>query len=115
MRISIRKDFAVAPGFRLRVNGNHSGQEFREDILVPKLRAAIEAGEVLVVDLDGTAGYAPSFLEESFGGLIREEGFTVAQLARFLDFNSTEEPQLIEETRKYIQDAKPKSDGGNEN
>jgi len=115
MRINIRKDFAVAPGLRFRENSKHSGQEFREDVLVPKLRQASGANERLIVDLDGTAGYAPSFLEEAFGGLIRQEGFTVAQLERVLEFISTEEPYLVEETWSYIRDAKPSSNGGHGN
>jgi len=35
--------------------------------------------------LDETSGYAGSFLEEAFGGLIREEKFSPPELARKLD------------------------------
>ena len=33
---------------------------------------AIENGEELIVNLDGGYGYGSSFLEESFGGLVRK-------------------------------------------
>ena len=46
--------------------------EFRDEILYPKFMEAIENGEELIVNLDGGYGYGSSFLEESFGGLVRK-------------------------------------------
>lgn len=65
--IRIAKDYSRYPGGRYRRLGKYSGEEFRDDILVPALR---DDEEVRVV-LDGTEGYGSSFLEEAFGGLIR--------------------------------------------
>ena len=67
------KDYAVAPGGRYRKDGPFSGEQFRDDILVPKLLAAADRNEEVVVELDGVAGYGSSFLEEVFGGLIRRD------------------------------------------
>ncbi len=47
--------------------GTGSGEEFRDKFLVP----ALQQHEPLLIEMDGTAGYPPSFLEEAFGGLIR--------------------------------------------
>ena len=39
--ISIAKDFSRIPGARFPKEGNHSGQEFRMQVLLPKLSEAI--------------------------------------------------------------------------
>ena len=64
-------DFTRTPGPRYRLEGKHSGEEFRDDRLNPRFLEAREQGRLLIVDLDGTSGYASSFLEEAFGGLVR--------------------------------------------
>lgn len=66
--IDIGRDFSRFPGGRFRTDGPWSGQEFREEVLRP---AFLEQGVVTVV-LDGVRGLPPSFLEESFGGLVRD-------------------------------------------
>lgn len=65
--ISILEDFSPYPAGRYREHGPHSGEALREDLLLPALR---EHPHVLV-DLNGVMGYASSFLEEAFGGLVR--------------------------------------------
>jgi hypothetical protein len=78
-RIEIASNFSRYPGGRYRSLGKFSGEQFRDDILIPTLR---DNDEVLVV-LDGTVGYGSSFLEEAFGGLVRS-GFSLDQLERKL-------------------------------
>jgi hypothetical protein len=82
-RIVIAQDFGKYPGTRYRKDGPYSGQEFREELLIPALRKAQESGTFLTVVLDGVAGYGSSFLEEAFGGLLRA-GFTPDFLRRHL-------------------------------
>jgi hypothetical protein len=77
-------DHVRAPGFRSIADGPYSGQWFREQYLVPQLRAAIESGEQLTVRLDGVAGYGSSFLEEAFAGLIRNKEATPDEVHRYL-------------------------------
>jgi len=67
INISIAKDFSATPGGRFNRDGPYSGEAFRQRFLEP----AIDAGEVVVVDLDQVAGLPSSFLEEAFGGLFR--------------------------------------------
>ncbi len=82
LRIS---DYVRAPGFRMEEDGPNSGEWFRESVLVPALRAAIADRKRLTVELDGVAGYGSSFLEEAFGGLIRNRRATPAEVDRFLE------------------------------
>lgn len=101
--ISIANDFSRFPGGRFRTDGPHSGQEFREDLLVP----ALQAQDRVMVLLDGVAGLPSSFLEETFGGLVREHGFAPDELLHKLEFVATTPrmqsyPQVI---ARYIERA----------
>ena len=58
------------PGPRKKYIGQNSGEEFRDDIMIPFLNN--HPGEKVEIDLGGMVGYPPSFLEEAFGGSIRK-------------------------------------------
>lgn len=98
------RDFSVTPGSRYRVEGTkaHSGEEFREELLEPSFKKAIESAQRLIVNLDGTNGYSTSWLEEVFGGLARK--YTNKTVLDKIDFVSDEEPYLIEDIKKYMKD-----------
>jgi hypothetical protein len=84
LRISIAKDFSQYPAGRTRRDGPNSAERFREDILVPALKKAISGGLRVVVELDGVYGYSSSFLEETFGGLVRRRLFSPKDIMRTL-------------------------------
>lgn len=102
--ISLATEFSRNPSARTEEEGKNSGIKFR-GILTPRVKAAIETQQQIVVDLDGTNGMGTSFLEEVFGGLIREEHIAYEDLRKYLDFISNEEPDLIDEIWGYIEDA----------
>ena len=104
--ISIAKGFSETPGPRARDEGDFSGDQFLEDVLRPAYVQAVKEGSTLIVDLDGTEGYATSFLEATFGGLARE--FDAAEILRVVTFKSDDEPFLIDEIKGYIADARKK-------
>lgn len=66
--IEIAKDFSQYPGGRFSRDGPNSGESFRDRYLEPALRTH----DRVIIILDGTAGYPSSFLEEAFGGLVRQ-------------------------------------------
>jgi hypothetical protein len=82
-QIAIARDFTKYPGPRYKESGPFSGELFRDEMLIPALRDAIRDGGRVVVNLDDVAGYGSSFLEESFGGLLRK-GFRKEDLDRHL-------------------------------
>ena len=98
--ISIAKDFSITPGARYRREGKWSGEEFYEDILLPAFIAAQQAGVKLMIDLDGTSGYATSFLEQAFGTLAIK--FGIDEVQDRLSFKTIDEPLLEEEIDEYI-------------
>jgi hypothetical protein len=83
-KISIAMDFSSYPAGRSRRDGEFSAERFREDILIPALRDAEEHEGRVVVVLDGVFGYSSSFLEETFGGLVRRNIFRPEWLRRSL-------------------------------
>ena len=95
-------DFSEFPGPRHEHIGPFSGQRFREEVLLPAIK---EHGiNNISIDLDGTAGYGSSFLEEAFGGLIRA-GVPYSDIISLSDrIISAEDPSLISEVRSYIKE-----------
>ena len=103
MTLKIAEEFSDVPGPRARNEGHYSAEEFRQELLQPRFEQAEEAGQRLLVDLDGGSGYATSFLEEAFGGLART--FTPERVLKVLEFKSEEEPYLRSDVVRYIREA----------
>jgi len=104
-KISISKDFSEYPAGRYRVDGKHSGEVFRDDLLIPTL----EENDIVEINFDGSMGYGSSFLEEAFGGLVRLKKFSKETLHQKLRLTYKEDPFIIEEIWHYIDDAPIKS------
>lgn len=98
MIVNIAKDFSPFPAGRFRSDGRYSGQRFREDLLVP----ALKEHDSVIVELDGVEGFGSSFLEEVFGGLVRLEHFTPADVRRRLKVSSSD-PAFEAEIWGYIE------------
>ena len=102
--VSVARDFSTTPGGRYERDGEFSGEAFRTRIMLPQLLIAMKAGEKLHVSLDGTAGYATSFLEEAFGGLVR----LLKRPVRDSLVIETENPIRKREVESYISEAESK-------
>lgn len=105
MEIKIASEFSKFPGPRDRGEGEFSAEEFFEQLLLPRFNQALLQRERLKVILDGTAGYATSFLEGSFGKLQRELKSQGTKILDHIDIVSIEEPYLIDEIKEYVADA----------
>lgn len=108
--IVIARDFSRYPGGRYKDDGEFSGEAFREDVLVPALNAARDTHTKVVVDIDGAAGYPASFLEEAFGGLVRERYFSARELGQLLKVKAGalfDSYRILAE--RYIREAKPRA------
>jgi hypothetical protein len=103
LKIIIAKDFSPTPGARYYTDGPFSGEEFYDKLLSVKFNEALESGRKLVVDLDGTEGYATSFLDEAFRRLAKH--FSINTVMQNLEIISTEEPDWREEVFSYIEGA----------
>lgn len=103
IKLSIAKSYSTMPGPRHKVEGDFSGEVFREEILEKEFSKAVSEGKILLVDLDGTIGYGTSFLEEVFGGLARK--FGKENVENHIEIKSEEESYLIDDIYEYIRHA----------
>lgn len=93
MNISIATDFSDVPWGRYPSDGIYCGQNFRDNKLVP----ALKTHERVTVNLDGVEGLGSSFLDETFGGMVRKGFFTTEQLKSKLTI-TTSQPEY----RMYV-------------
>lgn len=98
------REFTTTPGPRFKEDGHYSGQEFREDYLLPRYLEAVKSGACLHVILKATKGYASSFLEEAFGGLVRQ-GYKKSEIRKHLKVHSNDRPWYEPEIYSYIDEA----------
>jgi len=97
--------------------GPYSGEEFRMKYLGPWIDS-LKEGESSVVDFAGTEMYSPSFLEESFGGIVRlasdktnaEKNREKLNLINFINIK----PEWKKTLKDYIKNAKYNSEKGKE-
>jgi|1048.fasta_scaffold29970_2 hypothetical protein len=105
IEISVLKHFSPTPGPRYIHEGKFSGELFRKNVLYPRVSEAIEKNIPFEVNLDKTAGYGTSFLEESFGGLIRMHKLSYDKIMHLMTLISKEEDYLIDDVNEYLKDA----------
>lgn len=92
--INVAKEFSKAPGGRYYSDGEASGQEFREKVLIP----AFQQFDEIVIEMDGTRGYPSSFLDEAFGGLVRDLRISPAEFSKKVTFRASPDFDI------YVQD-----------
>lgn len=94
--------FSEFPGPRYIELGPYSGELFRKEVLLPEIRA--NGGEIAVV-LDGAFGYGSSFLDEAFGGLIRDGVSKEIVLKICENLISEDDPSLKLEVTQWVKEA----------
>lgn len=87
-------DFSIYTGLRHSDISDDSGEEYYHSILNDSFNRVIEASGVLTVILDGTAGYAPSFIDEAFGNLVYD--FGLSNVKDHIKLISEQEPYWID-------------------
>jgi len=90
VKLKIRSDYSEYTGPRYCIQGASSGEEFYHTLLNASFVEAYQKGQHLIVDLDDTAGYLSSFLDEAFGNLIFD--FSVEIVKPRLKIISIQEP-----------------------
>ena len=109
-KINIAKEFTDLPiGRFISDSKDRSGEAFREDLLVPALKKAIDENTALTIDFDGMRGLNASFLDEAFAGVIRKKCITdldAEKLLKILDFvpKETYFDPYIDNIIQYIED-----------
>lgn len=91
--IIIAKDFSEYPGPRYIQQGESSGEEFYVKLLNPTFAECLKTSQMLELNLDSSAGYATSFLDEALGELVFD--FTEKSVRENLIIKSDEEPEWV--------------------
>ncbi|MGP7732965.1 STAS-like domain-containing protein [Oceanimonas smirnovii] len=100
--------FSNIPYGRHPQDGANSGERFRQDCLLPWLRQALVNNETVEIDLDGLPlGVGSAFLEESFGGLVRDNLFSKQEVLKALRIKSDNDASYVEEIFGYVRQATP--------
>lgn len=87
------REYSEYPGPRYVEQGEFSGEDFYHTILNKAFAEAYKDNSVLNVDLDNTAGYMSSFLDEAFGNLVYD--FSKNIVEKHLCVISDQEPDWI--------------------
>ena len=98
--IDLAEEFSRRPFGRYRDDGEYSAEIFLEEHLVP----AIRNHDHVTLILSGTNYYGSSFLEETFGGLVRN-GFTAEELHEKLKILHDKLPSVEAEAWEYVDKA----------
>ena len=101
IRINIKEDFSDSPGARYRKDGPNSGEQFYEEILLPKYKLAVEKGVHLEINLDGVWVYPSSFVSGSFGKLSLDfsSDKVLACIVFISEDSETRKDRIIEEIK----------------
>ncbi len=83
-------DYSEYPGPRYCSQGKSSGEEFYHSVLNSEFANALTSEKKLEIILDGTAGFASSFLDEAFGNLIYD--FSIKIVKKNIEIISKQEP-----------------------
>ena len=101
--IILLSNFTPFPGVRYKnpqQKEADSGEEFREDVLIP----ALKEHDSIVVDLDTGVEKAilPSFLEETFGGLSRIKEWDLDGFNKHVKIK-TEDEEYLSDIENYVE------------
>lgn len=102
IKINILNDFSSHPGGRFKKYSDDSGEDLFENILKPNVKLSIETGDTVEINLDGTEGFASSFLDQAFGSLAHEFGLSV--VSEKITFISNEVPNYIREIKQSFKE-----------
>ena len=109
VKVNVAKQFTKLPGLRYKRLGRYSGEEFRQRFLLEPL----QQGKTVIVELDGVRGYGSSFLEEAFGGTVRELQLEVEDALQRLKVETAIDSWRLD-VDEYIRTAKSTTDAGGE-
>ncbi len=98
--IDIAKQFTLTPGARNYTDGPKSGEEFYDTLLKGEFEKSILNNVKLKIILDGTDGYASSFLNEAFSLLGNK--FGADKVWNNLIIISDEVPKYIDKVKKSV-------------
>ena len=96
----IAKEFGDTAGARDYDDGDFSGKEFYDKLLLERFNKAVEGNYLLLIDIDGFWGWPSSFVSGSFGLLSMVLGSEL--VLKHLRFKSDKNPLKIDKAIHVI-------------
>lgn len=105
--LCIAREFSAYPAGREASDGEYNARRFMNELLVPRLRQAIQTDAKLEVNLEGLLACGSSFLDGSFGQIMRERIFSPKEVEGHIDIvaASPRYRRYIDAAKRYMQDA----------
>lgn len=106
--LNIGKEFSSVPSGRFRSDGKTSGETFREDLLLIRLRELAPGEKLRIILDDDVEGYGSSFLVEGFAGIVKYGYMQGVDLLSKLDISCNNADFLFYKNKiiQYINEAK---------
>lgn len=101
--INIASDFSEYPGPRYIQQGEFSGEAFYVNLLNTAFADCLQTSKQLELNLDSSAGYATSFLDEALGELVYDFSEKVVRERLIICSNEEPEWKTFMETETYPQ------------
>lgn len=98
MYIDIAQKFSDSPSGRYIEDGEYCGANFLHQYLLPNINKYTK----IILDFTNVLGYGSSFLEEAFGGLVRETHMSKEEFFKHIEIKTLNDPCLLEEINQYI-------------
>lgn len=97
--INVAKNFSPLPAGRTKSDNAYSGEHFR-DILAGYLQQS--QNSIIEVHFNGVLGAGSCFLDEAFGGLIRDRIITHDDFHRRIKIVANKHPEIAEKINRYV-------------
>lgn len=95
-------EFTEYPGPRYISQGEYSGELLYKKHLKKLFQECVNNKTVLTINLDGTAGYAASFIDEVFGNIVYDFGSELFE--KYIVIISDDEPEWKIIIKEIIKD-----------
>ena len=105
-KITIATDFSETPGARYYKDGDFPGEQFLQEVLLPKFEMAVKGEYILLIDLDKVWGYPSSFVSGSFGKLSVMKGADL--ILKYITFKSEDNSMRLERILSEIKKPRKK-------
>ncbi len=105
---NIGKDFSDHPIGRFYSDGNSSGEEFREEYLLPRVLKLADSEKLAIIIDEEVDGYGSSFLVEGFAGIVKYGYMTGDELLAKIEIHFSDDDFKFfkDKIESYIKNAK---------
>ena len=109
LTINIASEFSAFPAGRFEIDGPFNGLKFQTEKLLDPVLEAERTNSKVIISLDGLQSCGSSFLEEAFGGLVRNNHIKKKNLLKVIEvqYSAAHLKRFCDAIFRYINEATP--------